>query len=393
MKKALTPKVILVLPAFVFLLSTIYFAKVTSQDAARFLQSKGNYELQISSIKSNLAQTQAELVALQNSDQIQKNKQLLDQLSALKTNYQSALDLYNHLLTLKESNPKIPKLDISWADILFSLSKGDATASAAKIASLSALIKKTETDLIVVAVPTPNLPVNNTPPANGFAHQLVNTNDGSFVVDVISADLRKTKVIVDTAADSNCQNNCPVMALGDFAKRKGAYAAINGPYFCPDTYPACADKRNSFDTLLMNASKTYFNSDNNVYSQNPVAIFSTTSRFVTQGLEWGRDTSVDAVIMSRPLLVFNNEVRFFGNSDTKETIRNTRAFIGATDNMVYIGIVHNVTVAQLAQVVSKLGIRNALNLDSGGSTAFWVNGKYLAGPGRNLPFGILLVNR
>jgi len=32
-------------------------------------------------------------------------------------------------------------------------------------------------------------------------------------------------------------------------------------------------------------------------------------------------------------------------------------------------------------------------LDSGGSTAFLVNGKYVAGPGRQTPFGIVLVKK
>lgn len=199
--------------------------------------------------------------------------------------------------------------------------------------------------------------------------------------------------MVDTASDSDCANNCPVKSLAEFAQRRGAIAAINGPYFCPGSYPACAGKTNSFDTLLMNLNKTYFNSNNNVYSQNPVAIFSATSRFVAAGQEWGRDTSVDSVIMSRPLLVFNNEVKFFGNGDSKETEKVSRAFIGATGSTVYIGVVYTASVADMAKVLQKMGIQNALNLDSSGSLAFWANGRYLAGPGRNTPFGILLVKR
>ena len=134
----------------------------------------------------------------------------------------------------------------------------------------------------------------------------------------------------------------------------------------------------------MNKNKVYFNSDNNVYSTNPVAIFSTTSRFIDQGSGWGRDTGVDSVIIGRPLLVYNN---------VKETSKGNRAFMAGTDALVYIGVVHNATVAEVAKVIVKMGIRNAINLDSGGSTAMWVNGKYVDGPGRGLPFGILLVRR
>jgi hypothetical protein len=51
------------------------------------------------------------------------------------------------------------------------------------------------------------------------------------------------------------------------------YAGINGVFFCPSTYPSCAGKTNSFDTLLMNKNKTYFNGTNNIYSTVPAVLF------------------------------------------------------------------------------------------------------------------------
>ena len=39
-----------------------------------------------------------------------------------------------------------------------------------------------------------------------------------------------------------------------------------------------------------------------------------------------------------------------------------------------------------------LGMDNALNLDSGGSTALW-SGGYKAGPGRNIPNAVLFVRK
>jgi exopolysaccharide biosynthesis protein len=143
----------------------------------------------------------------------------------------------------------------------------------------------------------------------------------------------------------------------------------------------------------MNKNKVYFNSGNNVYSNVPAAIFSTSSRFVTRSLEWGRDTGVDSVIAGQPMLVFNGQSQFSGDGDPKKSSKGTRAFIGATDQTVFIGLVYNVTVAEMAKVLVTKGIKNAINLDSGGSIAMWNNGKYVAGPGRDLPFGIMLVRR
>ena len=144
----------------------------------------------------------------------------------------------------------------------------------------------------------------------------------------------------------------------------------------------------------MNKNKVYFNSANNVYSTVPAVIFSGSSaRFVGRSLEWGRDTGVDSVIAMWPLLVSNGTVVFSGNDVAKQSSKGPRSFIGTTGAKVYIGVVYNATVADEAKVVRALGIDNALHLDDGGSTALWSSGRYIAGPGRNTPFGILLVRK
>lgn len=209
----------------------------------------------------------------------------------------------------------------------------------------------------------------------------------------LAADLGSTRVIVDTASDSDCRDNCPVMALGDYVGRSGAFAGINGSYFCPASYPSCAGKTNSFDTLLMNKNKHYFNSDNNIYSTVPAVIFQGGSvRYVGQSLEWGRDTGVDGVIANQPLLVSGGNVVFGGDDEVKRAGAGSRSFVGSSGSTVYIGVVHGVNAAQMARVLKTMGVQNALNLDSGGSTALW-SGGYKVGPGRAIPNAILFVRK
>jgi exopolysaccharide biosynthesis protein len=235
---------------------------------------------------------------------------------------------------------------------------------------------------------------DNTAPGNGYQRQLVKTERGDYMVDIIAADLNSTKVIVDTASDSDCADNCPVMSLGDFASRSGAFAAVNGQYFCPSTYPSCAGKANAFDTLLMNKNKVYFNSANNVYSTNPAAVFgSGYSRFMGRASDWGRDTGVDAVVSNYPLLVSGGNIAVSDSGDAKQSGKGSRAFIGGSGNIAYIGVIYNANVTDMGYVLKTMGVQNALNLDSGGSLALWSNGRYIAGPGRGLPFGILFVRR
>jgi exopolysaccharide biosynthesis protein len=239
----------------------------------------------------------------------------------------------------------------------------------------------------------PTAPVNNTPPSSGYSKQTVKTDIGEFTVDIIAADMSSTKVIVDTASDSDCSSNCPVLSLADYVNRSGAYAGINGSYFCPKDYASCAGKENSFDTLLMNKNKVYFNSANNIHSTVPAAIFySGGTRFVAQSLEWGRDTSVDGVIANHPLTLSGGNIVFGGNSDPKQGSKGSRSFVGTGGGKVYIGVVRNATVAESAHVHKALGMQEALNLDSGGSTALYING-YKVGPGRNIPNAVLFVQR
>lgn len=237
---------------------------------------------------------------------------------------------------------------------------------------------------------TTNIAINNSLPSSGYHRRQIKIPSGSvYTIDIVAADLNSTQIIVDTASTSDCTDNCPVLSLRDYINRNGAYAGINGSYFCPATYPSCAGKKNSFDTLLMNKSKTYFNSANNVYSTVPAVIFQGNSaRFVAQSLEWGRDTGPDAVIANYPLLVFNNQIHFNGSPDGKLNGKGSRSFIGAKDNMVYIGVIRNASTADAAKVLHAMGMQNALNLDSGGSTALY-HGGYKAGPGRGIPNAIL----
>ena len=240
-----------------------------------------------------------------------------------------------------------------------------------------------------VITSTPKPVVNNVPPNAGYSRQSVSTDGGIFTVSIVSADISSTRVIVDTASTSDCGSNCPALSLSDYVTRNNGFAGINGTYFCPKDYPSCSGKENSFDLLVMNKDKHYFNSDNNVYSTNPVVGFRSGSvNFVTAGSQWGRDTSLNGVLMNYPLLVYNNNIMFTGDGDPKKGSRGSRSFVATKGGKVYIGVTQNVTVAENAYVMKALGMENALNLDSGGSTALW-HGGYKVGPGRPIPNAII----
>jgi hypothetical protein len=345
-------------------------------------------------LTQNLQLTQSDLQMVREDDQIVRNDTLEAEISSIQKTYAQSVKLYEQILDVRGEGGKTQELESLYARSLTQLAKRDYTEANKTLATLQTGITTLKQQLAAAAVPA-NLPTSNAPPAaGGTARQVVDTEIGQFAVDLIAADLNSTRVVVETASTESCANDCPVNSLAAFVSSAGGYAGINGPYFCPAEYPSCAGKTNSFDTLIMNRHKTYFNSDNNVYSTVPAMIFSGSSaRLVGQTQEWGRDTGVDAVIASQPMLLSGGNITFGGDGDPKKGSRGSRSFIGAKDSTVYIGVVRNATVAEVAYVLKALGLQSALNLDSGGSTALYNGGRYLAGPGRNTPFGIVFVRK
>jgi len=356
-------------------------------------QEKNQLMTQLKSIENSLTKSDTELKALKLQDQYVINKKLEDEIIQINATYKKSISAYEKLQELKGKTKDTTAEDKQFASILNLLAQKNYGSASAELTTLEKSISEKEAKIAATFSIPANVPTNNAPPGSGYSRQRVTTEIGEFLVDVISADLGSTKVLVDTASEGDCRDNCPVLALSDYVSRNGAFAGINGSYFCPASYPTCAGKTNSFDTLLMNKNKKYFNSDNNVYSTVPVAAFgSGWARFMGKSSDWGRDTGVDGVIANQPLLLSGGNIAFGGDGDPKKGGKGTRSFVGANGSTVYIGVVHNATVAEVAYALKALGLKDALNLDSGGSTALW-SGGYKAGPGRAIPNAILFVRR
>ena len=345
-----------------------------------------------------IGQAKNELNELQNQDQVKINLELNEEVENINSTYKNAVSAYEEILDYRNISDNTNELDELYAKTLSLLAEENYEEAQKTIDEIKSIIKTKEEKIAQeeaakVVEAQPSAPQSNEPPGSGYSRQTVSTEAGNFLVDIVSADLGSTKVIVDTASASDCGNECPVLPLSDYVSRNGAYAGVNGSYFCPASYPSCAGKTNSFDTLLMNKDKTYFNSDNNVYSNNPAAIFGGSYvRFVGATSQWGRDTGIDSMISNYPLLVSANNVVFGGDDDPKKGSKGNRSFVANKGNSVYIGVVRSATVAESARVMKALGMENALNLDNGGSTALW-SGGYKVGPGRNLPNVILFVSK
>ncbi|HRN96243.1 MAG TPA: phosphodiester glycosidase family protein [Candidatus Levybacteria bacterium] len=361
-----------------------------TQDSQEEIAQRSRQEQQL---KQQLAATQKELEEFKNQDQVKINEQNKQEIENVQKTYDQAVKSYESLLDLGVTNKNFPKLSEQLAQSLKQLSQKNYTSATATLTDLNKAIEAEKQTIATQFTIPSSVQEKSTPPASGYARQQVVTSVGTYMVDIVSGDLASTRVIVDTASESDCANDCPVLALGDYVARNGGYAGINGSYFCPASYPSCAGKTNSFDTLLMNKNKKYFNSDNNVYSTVPAVIFQGGGvRFVGRSLDWGRDTGIDSMIANQPLLVSGGSSVFGGDGEVKREGKGSRSFVANRGNIVYIGVVHNVSASEMAKVLETMGMDNALNLDSGGSTALWAGG-YKVGPGRNIPNAIVFIRK
>ena len=377
----------------------ILFIVLSSIAAAGFLFFKFNEgQVRITFLNQNLKSVNKELNTLKNQDQYKINQDLKQRIDKTETSYKQTADEYQSILDLKAQKQNTDSLDKSFIEIMNDLSTLNYTSASAKLTELKSDIDKQYSSIASTKTAGPTVsanPSNNLPTAgSGYSFQSVSTSVGNFNVSIIAADLNSTKVIVDTASDGDCSNNCPVLPLATYAQRSGAFAAINGSFFCPAEYPSCAGKTGSFDTLLMNKNKVYFNSSNNVYSTIPLVYFTGNTMGVRSASEnWGRDTSVDSVIANHPLYIQGGGIVYGGSSEEKLNNKGTRDFVANKGSTVYIGVIYNATASDAAQVLKSLGVDNALGLDQGGSTALWFNGSYVAGPGRNIPNALLFTHK
>lgn len=342
---------------------------------------------EVDKLKVIEASLSAELTILKNEDLRKSNTELKEKIAEVETAFRLASTTLENLSDARYQGINVASLEDDLAKTIHLLSQlkyNDASTQ------LTAVNKKV--DELVAAkqgqVAAQATPAQDAPSAGSYRRQSVVTGRGTFTVSLIAETAGSVRMITDSANDDTCTNNCAALPLATYVSRNGGFAGINGSYFCPPDYPSCADKVNSFSTLLFNARvKRYMNSDQNVYSSVPMVVQNAdrSLRFMGASQEWGRDTGIIGGIANQPMLVSGGQARV-----TDSGGKGPRGFIGVKGGTLYIGVVSGADLGDAAAVLATLGIESALNLDGGGSSALYYNGKYVLGPGRNLPNAVIL---
>ena len=99
-----------------------------------------------------------------------------------------------------------------------------------------------------------------------------------------------------------------------------------------------------------------------------------------------------AAISNYPLLLQNGVVvDSEAEQSPSQMLRGTKGALGTDGTFIYMAVVTSASVTDTAYVLQALGVKDALNLDGGGTSAMYIGGAYKVGPGRLLPNAIVLM--
>jgi hypothetical protein len=242
--------------------------------------------------------------------------------------------------------------------------------------------------------PSPGAPAVST--STGYSVVSVPTAQGTFLVHLIKERLSDVRVKTVAANTVVCRKDCPVKPLAEYVAENNAYAGMNGTYLCPPDYAECAGKVNSYEYAVYDSNlRTWLNLPSLATTQTGLVTFTGgTPTFYRRSSVYARErlslAPITAGLTMYPLLLQDGRIV---DSDAEQSdaqkLRSMKGSIGSDGTFLYLALVANASVTESANVLQALGVRDALNLDGGGTSAMWI-GSYKVGPGRLLPNAILL---
>lgn len=235
----------------------------------------------------------------------------------------------------------------------------------------------------------------------------VATSRGTFTTHQLLLDRRNTswQIMTDTGDSTDCATDCTTLSVRDFARRHNAIAAFQGTYFCDDGVN-CLGGLNSYVFPIFNSwTRTMINQGQVKHTADPMVIFDTNNRPLYLPVGSAFDTlpefearygvTVQAALSNSPAMVETGQsvLRDSAMDSSQRSTKASRAFLGWKGYLVYLVTVRSATLPDATAVATAMGLEYALNLDGGGSTALYDDGRHYAGPGRTVPNALVIRQR
>lgn len=244
-----------------------------------------------------------------------------------------------------------------------------------------------------------------------YEHTSINTSAGSYTIDMVTINLDNPdlEIITDATALHPAPDNDKyegyfgAQSLGKFVLEHDGFAAINGTYFC--SYDTCESHNYYFFPIYDSTLKKMINEDELKYpTTGPLIAFDEENTFYYYkdsrdfgslgNFNFTTGFKLQAAIGNQPRLIEEGmNLLIDWNLDDKQryikAVRNAIGFregeTGNNKGFIYLVVVSNANLNDLAEVMKALGVDYALNLDGGNSAALWYNDEYMVGPGRDIP--------
>ena len=196
-------------------------------------------------------------------------------------------------------------------------------------------------------------------------------------------------------------------SLDSLIKKVWGVSWVNGAFFCPKDYAECGGKSFSNTMRIVNEdAKTYsiyypdtwinglFGFDINnapILLKNSVWSWDESTNFNSDSI-----SSIENWIANFPMYLHDgkNMLSLYSDSeiDAKMRTKSLKNFIcSKEDGTILMGWVENITIYDIPNLLLKYSCKNAINLDTGWSTAMIYNSKYIRWPGRNIMDAFVIV--
>lgn len=200
-------------------------------------------------------------------------------------------------------------------------------------------------------------------------------------VNLLEVDLAERRIAFAGLADG-------LQLTSAFATEAGALAAINATFFNMKDGGSVTflriDGKTINETSLLHPNGTHHERANGALVLD--GAHATIMQGDSETAGWDKQLAADNVMVCGPVLLLDGEAVPLGQNAFNDN-RHPRSAVGITDGGKLILITvdgrnthaHGMSLPELAFLLRQLGAADALNLDGGGSTALYIQGKHETG--------------
>ena len=150
-----------------------------------------------------------EIETLKNEDTRKTNEELKKTIKEMESAFKTYAQVVEKISDARNSGIKTNDLEKEEAEVIKMLSDLNYSSASAKLSVVSQKVDNlfAQKEAALVEKIASNVQTMQDLPTSDYRRQMVQTDKGSFLVDIAAAQIGTARVIVDTASDEDCSND------------------------------------------------------------------------------------------------------------------------------------------------------------------------------------------